>query len=211
MDAGVIRQQILDSEQFVIEELRKVQTLYALKHVIRYNHERNHEADTESVAEHIFGMHCLVDYFLLLEDMGEEWDITKIRTMVQYHDSDEIETGDKVGYEKTEADRAAEASASLRVIKKLPEIMQATVTQAIAEYEAKTTPEARFVRAIDKIEPVFHLYNEAGKQTLARLKTTREQHESIKQPYVQEFPTIKRFTEVMSEQFAQDGFYQQAS
>jgi hypothetical protein len=64
-----IRQKLLASDEFVIAELQKVQTLYALKRVIRYNHTREHDVHTESVAEHVFGMHCLVEYFLPLEDL----------------------------------------------------------------------------------------------------------------------------------------------
>jgi len=207
MDIDTVKQNILSSEQFVIEELLKFQTLYELKRVIRYDQNRTHELDTESVAEHIFGMQCLVDYFLPLEDVSGDWNQSRIRAMIQYHDIDEIETGDVVGYRKSAQDVANERLAAESVINKLPGVMQASVRSVLDEYEKMETQEAKFVKALDKVEPVFHIYNEKGKATLARLKTTKTQHDKIKFPYVQEFPTIKRFAEVMTEQFNKEGYY----
>lgn len=207
MTISETREKLLSDTAFVITELQKVQTLYELKRVIRYNHNRSEEQHTESVAEHIFGMHCLVDYFLPLEDTEGEWDIARIRTMVQYHDSDEIITGDEIGYRKSAADHANERNASEVVLAKLPTHLAETVRQALDTYESQTTPEAKFVKAIDKIEPVFHLYNETGKTTLAKLRTTKDEHDRIKYPAVEPFPVIRRFAQVMTEQFMREGFY----
>jgi 5'-deoxynucleotidase YfbR-like HD superfamily hydrolase len=201
------RANILSSEDFLVEELRKVQILYELKKIIRYNHTREAEQHTESDAEHIFGMHCLVDYFLPLEDIEGKWNRDHIRTMVQYHEIDEIVTGDKVSYEKTESDRAQEAASIEPVIVRLPETMQDMVRETLHEYKQQESDEARFVKAIDKIEPVFHLYNQTGKETLHTLKTKQEEHMRIKEPYVQDFPIIKRFTDVMNERFQAEGYY----
>lgn len=207
MTIAEIRQQLLTEDDFVVTELQKVQVLYELKKVIRYDHTRTEEAHTESDAEHIFGMHCLIDYFLPLEDKAGEWDREQIRLMVQYHELDEIITGDKVSYTKTEADKAYEAAQVEPAIKLLPELMQAGVRSVMQEYQAQQTPEARFVKAIDKIEPVFHLYNQTGKETLQRLNTKAEEHNRIKRPYVEPFPVIKRFAEVMNEWFITEGYY----
>lgn len=201
------RQKIFDSNDFVISELKKIQILYELKRIIRYDHKRNHEEHTESDAGHIFGMHCLIDFFLPLEDTEEKLDANRIRLMVQYHEIDEIVTGDKIGYQKTKAEVENERFVAEDVIVKLPEIMQQAIREALDEYDKQTTVEAKFAKAIDKIEPVFHLYNETGRKTLHYLKTTKEQHDRIKLPYLDNFPTIKRFAEVMSEQFKKEGFY----
>ena len=207
MTVSEIREKILQDSSFVIEELQKVQTLYELKKVIRYNHSRTEEQHTESDAEHIFGMHCLADYFLPLEDKKNEWDRDRIHTMIQYHEIDEIIDGDKISYQKTDNDRTREADNTVKIIQKLPTVMQNTVQEAVTEYTSLTTPEAKFVKAIDKIEPVFHLYNETGKATLAYLKTTKDEHDRVKYPYINDFPIIKRFTDVMTEQFQKEGFY----
>ncbi|MBP6881695.1 MAG: HD domain-containing protein [Candidatus Pacebacteria bacterium] len=200
-------QKILDSDEFVVEELKKIQTLFELKRVIRYNHTREHEEHTESVAEHIFGMHCLVDYFLPLEDIEGRWNKSRIRDLVQYHDIDEILTGDTIGYLKTTEQEDHEHDAAKSIIAVLPDSMQETFDSLLAEYTLRATPEAKFAKAIDKIEPVFHLYNQTGKDILAINKTTKDQNDRIKLPYMLEFPIIKRFTEVMSDRFEKEGFF----
>lgn len=201
------RKQIMTSDEFVVSELLKVQYLYGLKKEIRYGTERNLESDTESVAEHIFGMHCLIDYFAPLENPDADWDMNRIRQICQYHDIDEIETGDVVGYLKSDMVHDDKRKAKELVVAKLPDSLQSPLRNIIVEYEAQQTIESQFVKALDKIEPVFQLYNQAGKETLARLKTTKDQHDRIKFPYVQGFPYIRRFAEVMTGQFKSEGYY----
>ena len=198
---------IFESEDFVISELKKMQTLFQLKKEIRYAQTRTSEADTESVAEHIYGMHCLMDYFQPLENEKANWDQARIRLMIQYHDIDEIETGDTIGYLKSVTDHKNERNAAELVIEKLPETTKKRIRETLNEYERQETPESRFVKALDKIEPIFHLYNEAGKRTLVKNKTTKDQSDRIKFPHMQDFPIIKRFTEVMTVQFEKEDFY----
>lgn len=207
MTVSETKQNIFESEDFVISELRKIQTLYRLKKEIRYARTRTSESDTESVAEHIYGMHCLMDYFQSLEDSERKWDQAKIRIMIQYHDIDEIETGDEIGYLKSNMDQLNERAAAELVISKLPEVTQSLIRTALDEYKKQETVESRFVKALDKIEPVFHLYNEEGKAAMARLETTKIQHDRIKFPYIQNFAVMLRFGEVMTETFAKEGFY----
>lgn len=61
---------------------------------------------TESVAEHIYGMHILSSYFIKLEDVSNKWDYNKIQQLITWHDADEIETGYVITHRKTDADRA---------------------------------------------------------------------------------------------------------
>lgn len=207
IDIIKIREEIFTSDDFVLEEVRKIQTLFELKKVIRYNHERLHVIQTESVAEHVYGMLCLSDYFMLLEDIKEEWDQAKIKMMIQYHDIDEIETGDVIGYQKTAKDIANERSMAELVINKLPDHVQSLIREALDEYEAGETIEARFAKAIDKLEPSVHLYNDNGKAILAVNKTTKDEHDRIKYPYVKDFPIIKRFVDVLTAEFEKENFY----
>lgn len=202
-----IEQKIFESDDFVISELKKIQTLYKLKNEIRYGQTRNTEEDSESVAEHIYGMHCLMDYFQLFEDKQNSWNQERTRLMIQYHDIDEIETGDVIGYLKSEFEKENERKAVDLVIKKLPHAIQEKIKLVLNEYELQKTPESRFVKALDKIEPVFHLYDEKGLKILTKNKTTKDQNDRIKFPYMQDFPFILRFAEVMTTQFEREGFY----
>lgn len=211
MSISELRKRLLSDDDFVVAELKKLQVLFKLKKEIRYAKERHSDADTESVAEHIYGMMCLVDYFLPLENQAGDWDKDLIRTMALYHDIDEIETGDIIGYLKTAKDEEAEEQAAQLVIAKLPESVQKPITELLKTYHQQTSMEAKFVKAIDKTEPMFHLYSEEGKQTLHTLKTTSEQHLGIKLPYVKEFPLVYRFTEVMHQRFQDEGYFYRGS
>lgn len=202
-----LRKKILAEDDFVVAELKRVQVLYKLKRVVRYGGSRSLEADTESVAEHIFAMHLLIDYFLPLEDVYGVWNKEYINRLAQYHDIGEIETGDLIGYQKVGTDCAREVEAVKKVVAQLPFSMQTEIREVVQAYQEQVSIESKFVKAIDKIEPVFHLYNEAGQATLARLKTTHQQHASIKEPYVQSFPYLKRFSDVMTKQYDREGYF----
>jgi 5'-deoxynucleotidase YfbR-like HD superfamily hydrolase len=98
--------------------------------------------------------------------------------MIQYHDIDEIITGDTIGYLKSEP--AAEASERVDTgngYSKITFTVQSTIQQyareVTDEYEEQLSMEARFAKAIDKTEPIFHLYNEAAKLHIAVNRTTR--------------------------------------
>ncbi len=199
------RNKILSNDDFVLSETKKLQVLYKLKHEIRYSKERDAK-DTESVAEHVFGILNLIEYFLPLEN-SSSWNREKIHKMGLVHDIDEIETGDTIGYLKTESDRAEEYNSMQKVIAQLPSSLQKDFQKIAKEYEAQETLEATFVKAIDRIEPLFHLYNEEGKMLLNELKTTYSQSASLKEKYVKPFPTISRFYQVISQKMLEEGFF----
>ena len=62
MTTPEIVEKIMTDEAFVLHEINTLASYYQLKHTIRWAHTRT-EDETESVAEHIFGMHILIDYF----------------------------------------------------------------------------------------------------------------------------------------------------
>jgi len=191
----------------VLEEVEKLQFFYGLKREIRYGESRSDVTNPESVAEHIYGMHVLFDYFLPLEDPEGKLDKEKIRKMITFHDVDEVITGDIVGYLKTEDDKEAERKATIMVLKGAPDSMRQTLTDTLEEYEKRESIESRFVKAIDKMDPVIHIFNQDGKELLNRMKTTRDQHDSIKKPYFVGFPTMDRFYSVLIEEMDTEGFF----
>jgi len=201
------KHKILSDADFVASECRKLQTLYKLKSVIRYDFERHEEIDTESVAEHVYGMHVLASYFLPLENSDGSWDKEKIRLMIQYHDADEIITGDKVGYLKTLSDKENEAEAKVSIIRLLPDSLKVSVSEALEEYDEQATAESKFVKAIDKIEPGFHLYNINGIKIVQHLKVTRAENRSIKDKFIAPFSYINRFHNVVEEAMQNEVFF----
>ncbi|MEY2665811.1 MAG: hypothetical protein RLZZ480_916, partial [Candidatus Parcubacteria bacterium] len=109
----------------VLRETARLQYLYGLKKVIRYDQNRHETDSTESVAEHVYGMIILAQYFLPLENPEGNWDRARLYEMISVHDVDEIETGDVLGYTKTAETRALELDAMRRTIENAPIHMQA--------------------------------------------------------------------------------------
>jgi putative hydrolase of HD superfamily len=152
-------------------------------------------------------MHLLAQYFLPLEDPENKLNRARIYEMITLHDIDEIETGDVLGYTKTDEIRAQELDNMKRTIEKSPDHLQAHMNARVVEYEARETREAQFAKAIDKIEPLVQIFNEEGRVILANNKTTADQSLRIKTPYIQEFPFIKKFSEVVHEELVKEGFF----
>ncbi len=202
-----VQKRILDSDEFVLEETRKIQYAYGLKHVTRYIVDRNERILTESVAEHVYALHLLADYFLPLEDPEQKLDWQKVHDMLQYHDIDEIETGDVIGYLKTPEQKAEEAKAMIRVIGRFPEHMQSRIRDIVTEYDELETDEAKFTKALDRIEPLFQIYSKNGKQILEIQKTTREQSWNHKEPYIKTFPYLYRFLCVIEKTMEKEGYF----
>lgn len=195
------------TKEKVLEDVAKLQYLYGLKKVIRYDQTRHEEDSTESVAEHVYGMHLLAQYFLPLENPEGTWSTARIYEMITLHDVDEIETGDILGWAKTPEQRLLEAEATKVVIQKSPLHMQTHLLQRLEEYEARETFEAKFARAIDKIEPLVQNLNAEGKVTFQGTKTTAEKSLRIKTPYVAKFPFVKKFSEIIHQELIDGGYY----
>ncbi|HMA78339.1 MAG TPA: HD domain-containing protein, partial [Candidatus Paceibacterota bacterium] len=157
---------------------------------------------------HVYGMHVLAGYFLPLELLVHpKLSSDRVQAMITWHDIDEVETGDTIGYLKTEAMRAAEGVAAKQVVANMPLHMQSFASELLAEYEALETDSAKFVKAIDRIEPLYQIYTPHGKKILERNKTTREQSDGLKYPYVQQFATMLRFVDVTSNAMVAEGYY----
>ncbi len=195
------------TDEEILDEVKKIQYVYGLKHEIRYEGERSGQA--ESVAEHVYAMHILAHYFIELENPEHTWNKEHIFSMITWHDMDELETGDIVGYKKTEADREREKIATQIVLEKIPTLVRNSIMTINTEYSKQETKEAQFVKAVDKIEPLFHVFNESGKEMLFRNKTTYENCKSIKDKYMTNFPHLMRFNEVITKNMQLQGFFTQ--
>lgn len=190
-----------------MEDLKRLQYLYGLKKEIRYAQTRTQDDSTESVAEHIYGMHICAMYFLALENPGGSWDKVRIYEMMTVHDIDEVETGDVLGYLKNETMKAAEADAIRVVMEKSPVVMQSQMASLIDEYDVQVTPESRFVKAIDKIEPLVQCYNAAGKAIFHSNKTTEADSRTMKDKYTKDFPFIQKFSDVIQSAMVEEGIF----
>ena len=111
----------------------------------------------ESVAEHSWRLALMP---LLLRDSFPELDMDKVTQMCLIHDLGEAFTGDKPAFDKTEADSQAEKEAYLQWLSTLPPALSGTMTALLSEMEALRTPEARFYKALDKMEALIQ-HNES--------------------------------------------------
>ncbi|EFK97350.1 protein containing Metal-dependent phosphohydrolase domain, partial [sediment metagenome] len=168
-----------------------------LKKVIRYGRSRINENDTESVGEHIFGMFILINHFLPLVDPEKKMNKEKIYELALFHDIDEIETGDIIRYEKTDKDRGEAKTTLAKIFQNTPDNFLFLMKNNYFEYEENNTPEAKFVSAIDKIEPMFHLcFDPKGaKSIFSRLNMTVDEIKEDKKESSKDFYQIIEYIE----------------
>ena len=107
----------------------------------------------ESVAEHSFGVALLCLW--LAESLAPGLDSAKVLRMAMIHDLGEADVGDLTpghGVDKSEKSRLERASVQ-RILAGLPNGEQ--LLALWEEYEAQSSPEARFVKAVDRLEMAF--------------------------------------------------------
>jgi putative hydrolases of HD superfamily len=107
-------------------------------------------AQCESVAEHTFGVAVLA--YLLAESYFPELDSCRVLRIALLHDFGEIYAGDitpEAGVSPAEKE-ARERQAVQQVLGRLPRSQKYLALWE--EYEAGSTPEARFVKQVDRLE-----------------------------------------------------------
>jgi 5'-deoxynucleotidase YfbR-like HD superfamily hydrolase len=197
------------TKEKILDEVKKLQYLYELKHVIRYGQKREETDYTESVAEHIYAMHLLADYFRPLEDPNGTLDMSRVYQIITWHELGEIETGDIPASHKTAGDREHEAQMTEIALNKIPESLRKLVYELVNEYATLSSTEARFVKAIDKVEPLIHSYHPLGKGTQHVLKMTTADSIRVKESYTENYPYIKLFTNTVHEIMDKEGYFWQ--
>jgi putative hydrolases of HD superfamily len=116
----------------------------------------------ESVAEHIYGMVMLA--WWIIDNSALDLDRDRLLRMVLVHELGEIYTGDIIPSDRValEEKHARERDGLLRVTGKLRR--GAEYLSLWEEFEAGETPEARFVRQVDRLEMAFQaaVYEQQG-------------------------------------------------
>lgn len=110
----------------------------------------------ENSAEHSW--HLALFAFVLAEYAPPGIDLTKVMAMVLVHDLVEIDAGDLIFYADAAAQtRQAEAerAAADRIFALLPGTQSAAVRALWDEFEERKTSEARFARALDRLQPLL--------------------------------------------------------
>ncbi len=117
----------------------------------------------ENDAEHAW--HMAIMTLLLGEYANEEIDLLKTIGMLLIHDLVEIDAGDTYAYD--EAGKATqherEVAAAERIFGLLPEDQGKRFHQWWEEFESGDTPEARFARTMDHLQPLMLNASTRGK------------------------------------------------
>lgn len=117
----------------------------------------------ENSAEHSW--HLAVMAMLLAEHANAEVDLLHVLKMLLVHDVVEIDSGDTYIYDVAgnESKAAREQEAARRIFGLLPDDQRDEMHRLWEEFEARTTPEARFAAALDRLMPMLHNYHTQGR------------------------------------------------
>ena len=117
----------------------------------------------ENDAEHAW--HAALLAVILEEYANEKVDLLKTITMLLIHDVVEIDAGDTYAYAveglKSQAER--EAKAADRIYGLLPEDQRERMLALFREFEEGESPEARFAKTLDNVQPVMQNDASGGK------------------------------------------------
>ena len=115
----------------------------------------------ENVAEHSWQV-CLLAQ-LLSKYARAPVDIARVTELLLVHDIPEIDIGDQIVYQTKDNSRVdAEREAAARIFGLLPEHEAGWLMSRWQEYEKRTTSEAIFANAIDRLMPILHNINNDG-------------------------------------------------
>ncbi len=143
----------------------------------------------ENDAEHAWHMALMA--YLLREYSNEEVDITRVMLMCLIHDIVEIDAGDTYAYdaEAIRTQKAREQAARERIYSILPEEQKEELQALFDEFEEGLTPESKFARAMDNLQPLLLNDSNNGcdwkehavtlKQVYGRQRRTKEGSEKL--------------------------------
>ena len=124
------------------------------KNILRQTHLSDH-GRRENDAEHAW--HMAIMAYLLKEYSNEPVDVAKVMIMCLIHDVVEIDAGDTYAYdaEGLKTQKAREQAAKERIYSLLPDDQKQDLQALFDEFEERKTPEAKFARALDNLQPLL--------------------------------------------------------
>lgn len=147
--------QDLERQIAFIKEIDKVK--YIQRRTCLFNSDRR-----ENDAEHSW--HLALMTLVLAQHSDEPVDVLKVLKMVLIHDIVEIDAGDTFIYDtqKSHENTDEERLAAGRIFGMLPEAQAQELIEVWEEFEAGHTAEARFARAMDRLEPLLQNVSNNG-------------------------------------------------
>lgn len=147
----------MDHEARLHDQLAFLLEADRLKQVLRRN-PLTDGSRRENSAEHSW--HLALFALVLAEHAAEPVDVCRVVEMLLVHDLVEIDAGDTYAYDDAaHADKAErERAAADRLFPLLPDDQAARCRGLWDEFEARSTPEARFAHAVDRLQPILQNY-----------------------------------------------------
>jgi len=145
----------------ILQQIEFIKEIDKLKYIQRktrlFNSDRN-----ENDAEHSW--HLAVMAIVLAGHSNVPVDILKVVKMVLIHDIVEIDAGDTFIYDtqKNHTNTDDERLAANRIFGMLPPEQASDLIAVWEEFEAGETAEARFARAMDRLEPLLQNSSNGG-------------------------------------------------
>lgn len=151
---GRVRERLERQLEFIAE-------LDKLKRVVRQT-PLSDGSRRETDAEHSWEVALMA--VVLAEHAGSPIDLARVVMMLLIHDVVEIDAGDTFLYDDQAATTksAREQPAADRLFQLLPGDQAAELRMLWEEFEELKTPEARFAKALDRLQPLLHNYQAGG-------------------------------------------------
>ena len=147
----------------------------------------------ESVAAHSWRI-TLMAY--LLKNDCKDIDMQKVMAMCLIHDIGEAVTGDIASFDKTQVHEETEKVAVRNLLKELPKEIGEEMLQLFEEMEALETKEAKFFKALDRMEAVIQ-HNEADISSWIPIEYEYQMSYGVEN--ANEFPVLEAIRKQMQE------------
>lgn len=138
----------------LLKQIEFIKEIDKLKYIFRKTKLINSDR-LENDAEHSW--HLAMMAIILAEHSNEPIDVAKVMKMVLIHDIVEIDSGDVFAYDtvKSHDNFDEELKAAKRIFGILPNEQAEEFINIWIEFEEMKTPESKFARALDRLEPLL--------------------------------------------------------
>jgi len=194
-----------------MEDLNKIFNFFEqagkLKEVERYNEKRN--GIKESAADHSWRLALMA--FAIAQELNLNLDILKAVKIALVHDIAESVTGDidavliMEGKFSKEEKKKEEMEAMGKIKNIAPEEIGGEIYSLWEEYETGETWEARFIKALDKLETLAHL-SESGYKTYDKPELIPRYADEAVKNFPELLPLLKIVKQKLKEEFIKGGF-----
>lgn len=172
----------MDKERFD-QQIQFILEIDKLKSVIRQSYLLDGSRQ-ENSAEHSW--HVVLMGLLLAEYAEQHVDLLRIMKMLLIHDIIEIDAGDTYCYDEAGVmdQSSRENTAAERLFGLLPEDQMEEFRDLWAEFEERSTAEAKFAATIDRLMPLLHNFHTAGRSWREhgiRVNQVRDRNEVMKE------------------------------